>query len=112
MDNLVSRLKTSLRIDGIEEDPLLYGYAMAAQLFVKNAIATDDEAFFASESVKPLFEMAVLSLAGAYYTYRIALVDTQSYPVDLTLNSIIAQLRGLYASKNYGGDVSGKEATV
>ncbi|WP_341532713.1 head-tail connector protein [Latilactobacillus sakei] len=45
MDDLVSRLKTSLRIDGTEEDPLLYGYATAAQLFVKNAIATDDKAF-------------------------------------------------------------------
>ncbi|MDU7500884.1 MAG: phage gp6-like head-tail connector protein, partial [Streptococcus thermophilus] len=29
---------------------------------------------------------------------RVALTDTATYPVNLTLNSIIGQLRGLYAT--------------
>lgn len=111
MDELVVQLKRSLKIDGEAEDKLLVSYIEAAKVFVKGAI-TDDEDFFKKDKVKPTFEIAVLSLAGSYYTYRIALVDTQSYPVDLTLNSIIGQLRGTYAEYEYGGDQDGEKASV
>ncbi|MCW8645709.1 head-tail connector protein, partial [Streptococcus macedonicus] len=46
---------------------------------------------------KSLYDTAVLALASSYYTYRVALADTMTYPIDLTLNSVIGQLRGLYA---------------
>lgn len=111
MDELVAQLKSLLKIDGIYEDKLLASYIEAARVFVKSAI-TDDEDFFKKDKVKPTFEIAVLSLAGSYYTYRIALVDTQSYPVDLTLNSIIGQLRGTYAEYKYGGDQDGEKTSI
>lgn len=113
MDNLTAQLKTSLRIDGNEEDELLNAYVLAAKVFVKNAV-TNDPKFIVSNNVEVynLYTMAVLALAGAYYTYRIALVDTQTYPIDLTLNSIISQLRGVYAFSKYGGENDDQEATV
>ncbi|MCW8645704.1 head-tail connector protein, partial [Streptococcus macedonicus] len=46
---------------------------------------------------KPLYDTAVLALASSYYTYRVALTDTMTYPIDLTLNSVVGQMRGLYA---------------
>ena len=110
-EELVAQLKTMLRIDGTTEDELLTSYINAASNFIKSAVASDKE-FFEKGDVKPTFEIAVLSLAGSYYTYRIALVDTQSYPIDLTLNSIIGQLRGTYAEYKYGGDQDGEEASV
>ena len=50
--------------------------------------------------------MAVMSLAATYYQNRLALSDTQTFPIDLTVNSIIGQLRGLYAEivEDKGGD--------
>lgn len=108
-DNLVDRLKTALRIDGCGEDALLNSYIIAAKSFIKNAV-TENDKFYAEESVKPLYEMATLALAGAYYTYRIALVDTQTYSVDLTLNSIIGQLRGIYAKHKFGEENHEKDS--
>ncbi|KRL02519.1 head-tail connector protein [Liquorilactobacillus capillatus] len=89
-------LKESLKIDGSDEDSVISGYLEAATQYVKGAVG-DDNKFWNDEKVKPLFNIAVLSLAGAYYTYRIPIVDVQSYEIDLTLNSIIGQLRGMYA---------------
>ncbi|MDB8867677.1 head-tail connector protein [Pediococcus acidilactici] len=108
-DNLVNQLKTALRIDGNSEDNLLSSYVVAAKSFIKNAV-TENDKFYAEESVKPLYEMATLALAGAYYTYRIALVDTQTYSVDLTLNSIIGQLRGIYAKHKFGEENHEKDS--
>ena len=42
-------------------------------------------------------KIAILALAGAYYDYRVALQDVMTYPIDLTLNAIISQLRGKLA---------------
>ncbi|MGK9299644.1 head-tail connector protein [Melissococcus plutonius] len=109
MDDLLTRLKISLRLDDKDEDDLLRGYIAAAQMYVKNAIASNDEDFFKKETVIELYNMAVLSLAGAYYTYRIALVDTVATPINLTLNSIIGQLRGAYAQYKINGDDNGKD---
>lgn len=111
MDELVAQLKTMLRIDGTAEDKLLTSYINAAINFIKDAVASDKD-FFEKDDVKSIFEIAVLSLAGSYYTYRIALVDTQSYPIDLTLNSIIGQLRGTYAEYKYGGSQDGEKTSI
>ncbi|QGN59890.1 hypothetical protein [Leuconostoc citreum] len=36
-------------------------------------------------------------MASGYYTFRTSLSLVEAYPVDLATNSIIAQLRGVYA---------------
>ena len=46
-------------------------------------------------TVSSLVEVAVMSLAGTYYQNRLAISSTSNYVVDLTVNSIIGQLRGL-----------------
>lgn len=85
-------------MDGDQDDQLVQGYLDAAKAFVKGAIG-DDDSFYRLPDVKPLFESAVTALAATYYQYRLSLSDTQTYPVDLTVNSIIGQLRGRYAEK-------------
>ena len=69
---LLDDLKLSLRIDG------------------------DDE-FWQQEDVIAIQKIAILALAGAYYDYRVALQDVMTYPINLTLNAIISQLRGKLA---------------
>ncbi len=90
-------LKTSLRLDGNADDALLTGYQSAAESYVKNAVGTDDGKFYAQDAVSPLYDVAVIALASGYYTFRTALSLVESYPIDLPTNSIIGQLRGLYA---------------
>lgn len=87
------RLKLSLRIDGDIDDELLDMYINAADIFIKNAIgATDD--FYVNND---LFDTAVVALASSYYTNRTALSNTQTYTINMTLNSIIGQLRGQWS---------------
>lgn len=86
----------ALNLDETDDTYLIDAYIKTAELFVKNAVGNAD-GFFEQENVKPLYETAVLALASSYYTYRVALTDTMTYPIDLTLNSVIGQLRGLYA---------------
>lgn len=93
---LLEQVKGLLYLDGAADDDLLRGYIAAADQFIKNAVG-DNEAFYAKDNVKPLFESAVKALAATYYQYRLALSDTQTFPIDLTVNSIIGQLRGRYA---------------
>lgn len=86
----------ALNLDESDDTNLIDAYIKTAELFVKNAVGNAD-GFFEQENVKSLYDTAVLALASSYYTYRVALTDTMTYPVDLTLNSAIGQLRGLYA---------------
>jgi uncharacterized phage protein (predicted DNA packaging) len=88
-----------MNLDIDDSDTLMSAYIDAAEQYVKNAVGTDIATFYTddSTSVPALFKVAVMSLAGTYYQYRIAMSDTQTYDIDLTLNSIIGQLRGLYA---------------
>lgn len=94
-DPRVVQLKQMLYVDDDSDDQLLSLYLQSADAFVKGAI-TDDSSFYDDTRVKPLYDEAVLSLAGTYYRERLALSETNNYPVDLTVNSIIAQLRGTY----------------
>lgn len=43
-----------------------------------------------------MMDVAVIAIAGSYYTYRLSLADAQAYPINLTSNAIIGQLRGFY----------------
>ena len=67
--------------------------------------------FYSDTNVSSLVTLAIMSLAGTYYQNRLALSDVQSYQVDLTVNSIIGQLRSLrntFEEKEEGND-NGKD---
>lgn len=102
----VDQVKDLLYLDGNTDDDLISAYISAAESFVKNAVGSA-KSFWADSQVTPLETMAVMSLAATYYQNRLALSDTQTFPIDLTVNSIIGQLRGLYAEmveNNKDGD--------
>lgn len=86
----------ALNLDETDDTNLIPAYISSAEFFVKNAVG-DADGFFEQEKVTYLYDTAVLALASSYYTYRVALSDATTYPIDLTLNSIVSQLRGLYA---------------
>ena len=97
-DLMIQKVKTLLYLDGNDDDQLLSSYVLAADSFIHNAIGDDINDFYADNRVKSLVEVAVISLAATYYQNRLALSDTQTYPIDLTVNSIIGQLRGIRSS--------------
>ncbi|KAF0341456.1 head-tail connector protein [Pediococcus acidilactici] len=94
-------LKSSLRIDGDDDDELLKGYLSAAASYIKQAIGDDNSVpgFYEMKDVSNLFETAVYALAGSYWYYRTSITSNAVNPVDLVLDSIIGQLRGLYNQK-------------
>lgn len=92
-------LKLSLRLDSGADDKLLTGYLTAAENYIKQAVGTELDAFYEDTSVVDLFNTAVLALASAYYNYRSSLVPTTAISVNLPVDSIIGQLRGLYDLK-------------
>ena len=91
----VDRVKDVLYLDGNEDDVLLSSYVLAANSFVHNAIGEDVNGFYEDTNVDSLVMMATVSLAATYFQNRLALSDTQTFPIDLTVNSIIGQLRGM-----------------
>lgn len=94
----VEEFENAFHVDDTQEDQaLINGYITAAQNYIVNAIGEDlDSKFYTDSRVASLFKTAVMSLAGSYYQYRMSLSDVQTYEIDLTLNSIIGQLRGLW----------------
>lgn len=97
-DLRLNQVKNILYLDGDDDDQMLSSYVKAANSFVSNAIGPKVEKFCEDPNVFSLFNTAVVSLAATYYQNRLALSDTQTYQVDLTVNSIIGQLRGMYNS--------------
>ena len=94
-DLWVEDVKNILYLDGNDDDSLITSYVTAALQFVHNAIGEDINGFYEDNGVASLVKLAVTSLAATYYQNRLSLSDTQTYPVDLTVNSVIGQLRGL-----------------
>ncbi|SPD92249.1 head-tail connector protein [Lactiplantibacillus plantarum] len=96
-------LKSSLRIDGNDDDELLKGYLSAATSYIEQAIGDDNSVpgFYEMDGAKDLFATAVYALAGSYWTYRTSITAIAVNPVDLVVDSIIGQLRGLYSQKQY-----------
>lgn len=94
LDKLVPRVREMLYLD---DDS-------AATSFIHNAIGEDVNGFYDDSRVVSLVDIAVMSLAGTYYQNRLALSDVQTYTIDLTVNSIIGQLRGLYNTFAEKGD--------
>ncbi|MDN6452839.1 MAG: head-tail connector protein [Lactiplantibacillus plantarum] len=94
-------LKSSLRIDGNDDDELLKGYLSAATSYIEQAIGDENgvTGFYEMEDVDDLFETAVYALAGSYWYYRTSITSNAVNPVDLVVDSIIGQLRGLYNQK-------------
>ena len=87
----------TLNLDETDDTTLIPAYIESARQYVVNSVG-DDPKFYNLDSVRALFDTAVIALTSSYFTYRVALTDTATYPVNLTLNSIIGQLRGLYAT--------------
>ena len=102
----VDRVKDVLYLDGNEDDVLLSSYVLAANSFVHNAIGQDINGFYSEPSVSALVSTAVISLAATYFQNRLSLSDTQTFPIDLTVNSIIGQLRGMRNTFEEKGDNS------
>ncbi|AYE57962.1 DNA packaging protein [Lactiplantibacillus plantarum] len=102
-------LKSSLRIDGDDDDKLLKGYLSAATSYIKQAIGDENivPGFYEMENVNDLFETAVYALAGSYWYYRTSITSSTVNPVDLVVDSIIGQLRGLYSQKQGEVDDNG-----
>lgn len=98
LDPRVQQVKDLLYLDDDSDDALLSLYVKAADRYVRHAIGSDVSGFYENDEVEPLFTEAVLSLAGTLYQNRLAISAVPTYQVDLTVNSIIAQLRGLYAT--------------
>lgn len=98
LDPRVRQVRDMLYLDDDSDDALLSLYVNAADRYVRHAIGTDLDGFYDDDEVKPLFTEAVISLAGTFYQNRLAISAVPTYQVDLTVNSIIAQLRGLYAT--------------
>ena len=102
----VDRVKDVLYLDGNEDDALLSSYVRVAFSFVHNAIGEDVNGFYEDTIVDSLVMMATVSLAATYFQNRLSLSDTQTFPIDLTVNSIIGQLRGMRNSFEEKGDNS------
>lgn len=102
----VDRVKDVLYLDGNEDDVLLSSYVLAANSFVRNAIGEDVNGFYEDTNVNSLVMMATVSLAATYFQNRLSLSDTQTFPIDLTVNSIIGQLRGMRNTFEEKGDNS------
>ena len=102
-------LKSSWRIDGNDDDELLKGYLSAATSYIKQAIGDENgvTGFYEMEDVDDLFETAVYALAGSYWYYRTSITSNAVNPVDLVVDSIIGQLRGLYNQKQDEVDGNG-----
>lgn len=96
----LDKFKQAFRVDGDDDDVLIQGYLSAAEYSIKSAVGEDDTdgSFYSSAGVLPLLETSTLALAGTYYEYRMSLTDVQPYTVNLTVNSLIGQLRGLHAN--------------
>ena len=102
----VDRVKDVLYLDGNKDDVLLSSYVLAANSFVHNAIGEDVNGFYEDTNVNSLVMMATVSLAATYFQNRLSLSDTQTFPIDLTVNSIIGQLRGMRNTFEEKGDNS------
>lgn len=102
----VDRVKDVLYLDGNEDDVLLSSYVRVAFSFVHNAIGEDVNGFYEDTNVDSLVMMATVSLAATYFQNRLSLSDTQIFPIDLTVNSIIGQLRGMRNTFEEKGDNS------
>ena len=105
----LDELKQSLRLDGDADDKLLTGYLNAAKNYITQAVGDENSVpgFYEMEGVNDLFETAVYALAGSYWYYRTSVTSNTVNSVDLVVDSIIGQLRGLYSQKRDEVDDNG-----
>jgi len=112
-DSLLKDLKLSLRIDDDEEDSAILSRNLtAAEAYVKGAVGSDDglmSGFYEMPKAKTLYEIVVIAIASAWYTYRSASMTGRANVVDLTSNSIIAQLRAKYEREKQEREDDGSE---
>ena len=96
-EKLLKQLKLSLRleIDEADDDELLRIYLDTAKGYIKGAVGFNDS-FYERKEITSLYQTAVIALASGYYLYRSSLVPMAVHPINLSVSSIIAQLRGRY----------------
>lgn len=93
----IERFKKAMNLDEVEDNDLVQGYLTAAEHSIKTAVGEDKSGeFYARKIVASMMDVAVIAIAGSYYTYRLSVADAQAYPINLTSNAVIGQLRGLY----------------
>lgn len=93
----LERFKKAMNLDEVEDNGLVQDYLTAAEHSIKTAVGEDKSGkFYDREDIASLLDVAVIAIAGSYYQYRLSLSDAQAYPINLTSNSIIGQLRGMY----------------
>ncbi|WP_446002474.1 head-tail connector protein [Weissella viridescens] len=95
---LLKKLKLSLRLDMDEDDDLLQLYLDTATAYIQGAVGDETSKFWQLESVKALFRTALIAQATGYYTARTSLSNIPMSPVNMSVNSIVGQLRGRYAT--------------
>lgn len=100
----IDDLKAVLYLDGDDEDALLQSYIDAANQFIIGAVGDEVPTFWSDSKVTMLHDLAVKSLSASYYQYRLNLSDVQVYQIDMTVNSILGQLRGRYAQAKEAQD--------
>lgn len=107
-EKLLRQLKLSLRLetDDTEDDELLRIYLDTAKEYIKGAVGTN-QLFYDQEDIIPLYHTAVIALASGYYLYRSSLVPMTIHPVNLSVNSIVAQLRGRYEALDERDELDG-----
>lgn len=93
----LEQLKLSLRLDMDEDDVLLNLYLDTADAYIKGAVG-EETGFWKLESVQKLYKTVLIAQATGYYTARTSLSNIPMSPVNMSVNSIIGQLRGRYAT--------------
>lgn len=106
----VDDVKDVLYLDGNADDGLIKSYIDTASQFIKSAVGDNDD-FYTKPNVSALFDSAVKALAATYYQYRLALSDIQTFPINMTVNSIIGQLRGRYELEVGDDDETSDQST-
>jgi|GEM_PF-803961 len=108
----IDSLKASLRIldtgdaaIDAQTDALLTGYLTAAKSYVQSAVGADED-FFQSADNEPLYQVAVLALATAYYQNPAAIGTGNVTEVNLVLNNIVGQLRARWKGDDDDGTTS------
>ena len=92
-DDLLSKIKSSLRIDITDDDELLKSFIIAAQQDISGSVGEDISAFYDDNE---RFNVAVILLVSHWYQHREAVSDSTKSEVPLGLHYLISSLKDEY----------------
>jgi uncharacterized phage protein (predicted DNA packaging) len=95
------------------QNTALQGYLDAAASYVQSAVGAPESFCEAPKNIS-IYRVAVLALAGAYFSNPVAAAEKTSAGVDLVLNNIVGQLRYRYGGDEYGptGESTSADSTT